>query len=206
MAHELFSNIEQFTKQVREEREERENSKVLPLAQARKAAESLESAMEASKTKVIRGKYVSRESLGDMENVRTVVDDFKTAIKSLGDPPESEPVENAQETETEIKNGGVKPLQAEPAEGSQEGRQPQRTETKGLEEKMLTNNNLEPKKNIGADQSLQFPLEYSDDLQSQPSRYELLSNIDMYTIASQTQDFIGGLLGGYTGLVCSAFS
>ena len=205
MAHELFSNIEQFTKQVREEGEEREESKVLPLPQARKAAESLESAMEASKTKVIRGKYVSRESLGDMDNVRTVVDDFKTAIKSLADPPESEPVENAEET-NEMKNGGVKPLQAEPGEGSQERRQPQRTETKRLEEKMLTNNNLEPKKNIGAEQSLQFPMEYSDDLQNQPSRYELLSNIDMYTIASQTQDFIGGLLGGYSGPVSPAFS
>ena len=74
--------------------------------------------MEASKTKVIRGKYVSRDSLGDMDNVRTVVDDFKTAIKSLSDPSESGPAENVPETE--IKNGGVKPLLAEPGEGGKE--------------------------------------------------------------------------------------
>ena len=191
MAHELFSNIEQFTKQVREERQE--TSQLSPITQARKAAESLESAMEASKTKVIRGKYVNRDSLGDLDNVRTVVDDFKTAIKSLGDPPESEPEENAKET-TERKNGGEKPLETEPGEDRQE-RQPERGESRRLEEKMLTNNNLEQKKNTGAEQSLQFPLDYSEDLQNQPSRYDLLSNIDMYTIASHTQDFIGGLLG-----------
>ena len=178
MAHELFSNIEQFTKQ------------------AKKAAESLESAMEASKTKVISGKYVSRDSLGDLDNVRNVVDDFKTAIKSLGDPQETEPVENVPES-TEIKNGGVKPQLAEPGEGSRGRRQSERGENKKLEDKMLTNNNVEPKKNIVAEQSLQFPVDYSDDLQNQPSRYDLLTNIDMYTIASHTQDFIGGLLGGY---------
>ena len=129
MAHELFSNIEQFTKQ------------------ARKAAESLESAMEASKTKVISGKYVSRDSLGDLDNVRTVVDDFKTAIKSLGEPQESEPLENAPES-TEIKNGGVKPQLGQPGEGRRGRRQSERGETNKLEERMLTNNNLEQKKNI----------------------------------------------------------
>ena len=177
MAHELFSNIEQFTKQ------------------ARKAAESLESAMEASKTKVIRGKYVSRDSLGDLENVRTVVDDFKTAIKSLGESGESEQGDQGPET-TEISQAGLKPVLAEGCSGSQETSHSQRSETAKLEEKMLTNNNVEQKKNSIAEQSLQFPLDYSDDLRNQPSRYDLLSNIDMYTIASQTQDFIGGLLGG----------
>ena len=178
MAQELFSNIEQFTKQ------------------ARKAAESLESAMEASKTKVISRKYVSRDSLGDLDNVRTVVDDFKTAIKSLGEPQDSEPVENIPET-TEIRNGGLRPVLAESGEGSRERGESERRENTQLEEKMLTNNNsVQQKKNIAAEQSLQFPLDYSDDLQSQPSRYDLLTNIDMYTIASHTQDFIGGLLGG----------
>ena len=142
--------------------------------------------MEASKEKVIRG---------DLDNVRTVVDDFKTAIKSLGEAQESEPGENVQER-TEINPGGVKPLLAAAGEGSQERCQSERRENTKLEEKMLTNNNVEPKKNSVAEQSLQFPLDYSDDLQNQPSRYDLLSNIDMYTIASHTQDFLGGLLGG----------
>ena len=156
--------------------------------------------MEASKTKVIRGKYVSRDSLGDMDNVRTVVDDFKTAIKSLSDPPECGPVENLPET-TDIKNGVVKPLLAEPGEGSKE-----RAEVERVEEKLFTNNNVEQKKNSVAEQSLQFPLDYSDDLKNQPSRYDLLSNIDMYTIASHTQDFIGGLLGESARRIGSAFS
>ena len=84
---------------------------------------------------------------------------------------------------TDIKNGGVKPLLAEPGEGSKERAEPERVEEK-------LNNNGEQKRNSVAEQSLQFPSNYSDDLQNQPSRYDLLSNIDMYTIASHTQDFI----------------
>jgi len=80
VAQELFHNIEQFTKQ------------------AKKAAESFESAVEKSKSKVITKGYVRKDTLEDMDIVRkNVVDDFKTAlerknefIKNLGDSNESE--------------------------------------------------------------------------------------------------------------------
>ena len=65
---ELFHNIEQFTKQ------------------AKKAAESLESAVEASRSKVIQSKNAGKETLEDMDIVRkNVVDDFKSALQKLGD-------------------------------------------------------------------------------------------------------------------------
>ena len=66
--------------------------------QAKKAAESIESAVEASKTKVITKGYVRKGTLEDIDIVRkNVVDDFKTAIerksefmKNLGESNESE--------------------------------------------------------------------------------------------------------------------
>ena len=99
---------------------------------------------------VMRGKYVSKDSLGDKDNVRNVVDDFKTAIKSLGDSNESESVQDTNET----KNGLVKSV-AEPSDGKKERKQAEQNEMRRLDEKrILTNNNVETKKNNSAEQSL----------------------------------------------------
>ena len=88
---ELFHNIEQFTKQ------------------AKKAAESLESAVEASRSKVIQSKNAGKETLEDMDIVRkNVVDDFKSALQKLGDsndndkdPHHATEIEEAEVTSSE---------------------------------------------------------------------------------------------------------
>ena len=96
VAQELFHNIEHVNKY-----------KVFKLIlcftlqltkQAKKAAESIESAVEASKTKVITKGIVKKGTLEDMNFVRkNVVDDLKNAIdrkndfmKNLGESAESE--------------------------------------------------------------------------------------------------------------------
>ena len=167
----------------------------LCLCKAKKAAETI--AIEASKTKVIKGKYVGKDTLGDMDNVRNVVDDFKTAIKSFGDSNDAESSGNVQDA-TENRNCQVKSSQVpEPCDGHREQLKSDKEERKKEEKTNITNNNLESKKHNSSEQSLKFPQDYPNAFHHQASRYELLPNIDMYTIASQTQDFIGGLLGSY---------
>ena len=121
-----------------------------------------------------------------MDNVRNAVDDLKTAIKSLGDSNEAE--SSVQD------NGHVKSV-PEPCPANKEKQSEKDDKTSMEEKRIIVNNSVEQKKSNVSEQSLQFPQDYPDDCHQQPSRYELLSNIDMYTIASQTQDFIGGLLG-----------
>ena len=163
IAQELFANIEQFTKQ------------------AKKAAESLESAVEARKTKVINRKTGTLE---DMENVRkNVVDDFKSALKTLGDSNE---VESVKVSEPQSDNKAPQPQKCDtetrlfPPEDKEEIRpfiKGSRTRT------------------ISETVSNHYPEEDLHPSQVQSASYDIIGNIDMYTLASQTQDFFGGLLG-----------
>ena len=137
---------------------------------------------------MIAGKYASKETTGDRDNVRNVVDDFKTAIKSLADSNDGESAvkDKAEKQTVDVKSrtGAEDKLEAD-------------REREEKEKINMTNNNPEQKKNNPVEQSLQFAQNYPEDFPHQSSRYELLPNIDMYSIASHTQDFIGGLLGTY---------
>ena len=84
VAQELFHNIEQFTKQ------------------AKKAAESIEVAVEASRSKVMTG--VTKEALvEDMDSVRkVVVDDIKTAMERKTELLKSMSGEEGREREGEV--------------------------------------------------------------------------------------------------------
>ena len=136
---------------------------------------------------MIAGKYAGKETTGDRDNVRNVVDDFKTAIKSLAESNDESAVKDKSEKQSvDVKSRTV-------AEDKLEADR----EREEKEKINLTNNNPEQKKNNPVEQSLQFAGNYPEDFSHQSSRYELLPNIDMYSIASHTQDFIGGLLGTY---------
>ena len=172
IAQELFANIEQFTKQ------------------AKKAAESIESAVEASKSKVkLKGK-VGKDTLEDMDMVRkNVVDDFKTAFKSLGDSNEVEKEKDestAQEkTETVATSKSVTSSSVDNSSTTtniaKENHKPERGSKQIFPQEVISDQD-------------------QDSLASGPTsgssiNYEIFNNLDMYTLASQTQDFFGGLLG-----------
>ena len=104
VAQELFHNIEQFTKQ------------------AKKAAESIEVAVEASRSKVMTG--VTKEALAeDIDSVRkVVVDDIKTAmerkselLKSMSGEGEGREVEG--EVEQQSAPASLQPGTADAGEG-----------------------------------------------------------------------------------------
>ena len=136
---------------------------------------------------MIAGKYTGKETTGDRDNVRNVVDDFKTAIKSLAESNDESAVKDKaekQSVDVKSRTGSEDKLEAD-------------REREEKEKINMTNNNPEQKKNNTVEQSLQFAGNYPEDFPHQSSRYELLPNIDMYSIASHTQDFIGGLLGTY---------
>ena len=115
------------------------------------------------------------------------MDDFKTAIKSLAESNDESAVKDKSEKQSvdvKSRTGAEDKLEAD-------------REREEKEKINMTNNNPEQKKNNPVEQSLQFAGNYPEDFPHQSSRYELLPNIDMYSIASHTQDFIGGLLGTY---------
>ena len=165
MAQELFANIEQFTKQ------------------AKKAAESIESAVEASKSKVIKGRNVSKEKFDDMDNVRkNVVDDFKTALKSLGDSNDSIKESKSQSTDAKVSNDERKLSE----------RSDTRDNTTAAMNNSLSYNALK------LQDASTIPNSEDNTLDNEPSSLQtptILNSFDMYTLASQTQDFFGGLLG-----------
>ena len=178
IAQELFANIEQFTKQ------------------AKKAAESLESAVEASKTKVkLKSKNVGKDTFEDMDIVRkNVVDDFKTALKSLGD---------SNETEKEVSQ--LKSLPPTNEKPSVKDKTPLTTNSNNLppaNDSLDVKDSVQPPTtefetlpaNVG-NQEEDEDCPSSGNSNSNQNRYEILNSIDMYTFASQTQDFFGGLLG-----------
>ena len=117
--------------------------------------------------------------------MRNAVDDFKTVIKSLGD----------NEAESSVQGNGQVKSVPEPCSSNKERLSEKDDKARMEEKRIVANSHGEQKKSNVSEQSLQFPQDYPDDCDQQPSRYELLSNLDMYTIASQTQDFIGALLG-----------
>ena len=167
IAQELFANIEQFTKQ------------------AKRAAESLESAVEASKTKVINRKT---ETLEDMENV---VDDFKSALKTqlsnksdsvkVTDPLSDPKGDNHRKCDAE-----TRPSQTEDKEEIRPFNRGPRSRTIS---ESVTNHLEDEDSNLPPGQQL--------------GSHDILGTLDMYTLASQTQDFIGGLLGNATYLFSS---
>lgn len=129
--------------------------------------------MEASKTKVINRKT---ETLEDMENV---VDDFKSALKTqlsnksdsvkIADPLSESKGEHHQKCDTESRS-----FQSEDKEEIRPFNRAPRART--ISETVT--NHLE-------DEASHHP----------HGGHDILGNIDMYTLASQTQDFFGGLLG-----------
>ena len=163
MAQELFANIEQFTKQ------------------AKKAAESIESAVES---KVIKGRNASKEKFDDMDNVRkNVVDDFKTALKSLGDSNDSIKESKSQSSDAKVDNNERKLSE----------RSDTKENTTASMSNSLSHNNvlkLQDASIISNSEDSTFDNEPSS-LQT-PT---ILNSFDMYTLASQTQEFFGGLLG-----------
>ena len=161
IAQELFANIEQFTKQ------------------AKKAAESLESAVEASKTKVINRKT---ETLEDMENV---VDDFKSALKTqLSNKSDSvKGADSSCESKGDQNRKGDMETKPSKHEDKEEIRP--LTREKGPRTRTIS----ETVSNHLGDEDSHHPQGH------QLGTHDILGNIDMYTLASQTQDFFGGLLG-----------
>ena len=177
IAQELFANIEQFTKQ------------------AKKAAESLESAVEASKTKVkLKSKNVGKDTFEDMDIVRkNVVDDFKTALKSLGDsnetdkeatPPKSLPSACEKPCVKDKTPPCTNSNNLTPANDSLNVKDPIQQPTTEFETSPA---------NVANQEEENMPS--SGNSNSNQYRYEILNSIDMYTFATQTQDFFGGLLG-----------
>ena len=138
----------------------------------------MESAVEASKTKVINRKT---ETLEDMENV---VDDFKSALKTqlshksdpvkVTDPLSESKGEHHQKCDTESR-----PFQTEDKEEIRPFNKAPRPRSRTISETVT--NHVE-------DEAPHHP----------HGGHDILGNIDMYTLASQTQDFLGGLLGNKT--------
>lgn len=173
MAQELFANIEQFTKQ------------------AKKAAESIESAVEASKSKVIKGRNASKEKFDDMDNVRkNVVDDFKTALKSLGDSNDSVKESTSQSTDAKGENG--------------ERKLSEKSDTKENTTASMNNSISYNANALKLQEASVFPNSEDSTFSNEPSSLQtptILNSFDMYTLASQTQEFFGGLLGNNFHLI-----
>ena len=136
--------------------------------------------MEASKTKVINRKT---ETLEDMENV---VDDFKSALKTqlsnksdsvkITDPLATNKGEHHRKSDTESR-----PSQTEDGEEIRPFNRGPRPRT--ISETVT--NHLE-------DEASHHPQG------QQLGGHDILGTIDMYTLASHTQDFFEGLLGNKT--------
>ena len=161
MAQELFANIEQFTKQ------------------AKKAAESLESAVEA---KVTKGRHSSKDKFEEMDEVRkNVVDDFKTAFRSLGDSHES--------SKDSVANHAAEHKIARSSQMSDKKDEADLHSSQRLSSTASIRIPERARDNVD-DADVSTPRSYH----SQTS-YDILSSFDMYNLASQTQDFFGGLIG-----------
>ena len=138
--------------------------------------------MEASKTKVINRKT---ETLEDMENV---VDDFKSALKTqlsnksdsvkVTDPLSDHKGDNHRKCDTETPPSQTDKEEIRPFNRGPRSRTISETVTKHLEE-----------------EDSKLP-------QGQQSGgHDILGTLDMYTLASQTHDFFGGLLGNKSLLI-----
>ena len=141
--------------------------------------------MEASKTKVINRKT---ETLEDMENV---VDDFKSALKTqLSNKSDSVKVTDPL---SDPKGDNHRKCDAETRPSQTEDKEEIRPFNRGPRSRTIS-------------ESVTNHLEDEDSNPPQGQQlgsHDILGTIDMYTLASQTQDFIGGLLGNVTYLFSS---
>ena len=184
---ELFANIEQFTKQ------------------AKKAAETLESAVEASKSKVkLKGKSVGKDTLEDMDFVRkNVVDDFKTAFKSLGDSNENESVDQSDDSNSKSAPcSDSSSVVVEKNLNNTKTDEDNKSAPSPVQDKVDSSYSMKSSEVVRSCAPVSVRQRSSASVSSLSSgppsssySYDMFGNIDMYSLATQTHDFFEGLLG-----------